>query len=93
MTLNPDGFSMGGRIFGVRNTTPLEPVYPALMLVIDVSGNYARIMIPPDVWPAAPELLELGRMVSVRGWADSFPFVPGSEQVATELHLMTGNLH
>ena len=85
MNSTSETFSIGGRIVGLRDTTPGEPLHPALMLIVEVGDEYARIVIPPAVWPAPRELLEIGRFVGVSGLTDSFPFVHGSQQVATEV--------
>jgi hypothetical protein len=78
-------FSVGGVIAGLRDTTPDEPRHPALMLVVEVGDQYARIVIPPAVWPAPREFLEIGRFVGVSGLTDSYPLMHQSQQVATEV--------
>ncbi len=84
----PHTFSLGGVIAGVRETTPEDPIHPALVLIVDVGGDYARIVVPPAVWPSACDLLPIGQRVRVVCETDSHIFVHGSRQVATEMSLV-----
>ena len=84
----PQQFSLGGVIAGVRDTTPSDGLHPALMLVVEVGGEYARIFVPRAVWPPEAELLRVGQWVRVTGQTDSWMFIHGSRQVATELSLV-----
>jgi hypothetical protein len=85
------GFSVGGVIVGVRDTTPADPAHPAVMLVVDC-GDFCRIAVPPDVWPAPRDLLAIGQYVGVSGTTDSSPLLQGSRSVATEVRLV-GTYH
>ncbi len=80
-------FSVGGVVAGIRETTPADALHPALMLVVDVGGEYCRIAVPRAVWPAGRELLQIGQRIAVSGLTDSFPFLHGSRQVAEVVHL------
>ena len=86
----PLTFSAGGVIVGVRDTTPADPVHPALLLVVHIGGHdFCRVAVPPSVWPAARELLAIGQFVGVEGTTDSSPALYGSRQVATEIRLVS----
>ena len=79
-------FSMGGEIAGLRDAAPGD-VPAGFLLVVDVGGQYCRIVVPHEVWPVARELLPAGQWVHVAGITDSYPFIHGSRQVATEVRL------
>ena len=87
MTSTTADFSLGGIIAGLRDTTPRDPMHPALMMVVEVGSEYSRIVVPAAVWPAR-ELLEVGHWVAVSGQTDSYPFMHGSQQVATAVRLV-----
>jgi hypothetical protein len=88
----PITFSVGGVIVGVRDTTTADPAHPALLVVVEIGGDFCRIAVPPAVWPAPRELLAIGQFVGVQGTTDSSPVLHGSRQVATEIRLV-GTYH
>jgi len=67
-------FSLGGVIAGLRDASSDDP---ALVLVVEVSAEYCRVVVPPAVWPAARELLEIGQRAAVTGETDSHLFLHG----------------
>ena len=80
-------FSMGGEVASLRDTAPNDALHPGFALVVDVGGQYCRIVVPHDVWPVSRELLQVGQWVHVTGVTDSCPFIHGSRQVATAVRL------
>ena len=79
-------FSLGGVIAGLRDAT-LEDAIAGLILVVDVGGEFTRIAVSPDAWPAPRKLLQIGQYVAVEGRTDSYPFIHGSHQIATAIRL------
>lgn len=80
-------FSMGGKVAGLRDTAANDALHPGFLLVVDVGGQYCRIVVPHEVWPVTRELLQPGQWVHVAGITDSYPFIHGSRQVATAVRL------
>ena len=60
-------FYLGGEVAGLRDTEPDDALHPALLLVVDVGGEYCRVVVPHEVWPVGRELLPAGQRVHVTG--------------------------
>src|SRR5690348_12358480 len=82
-------FRFTGAVADLDDTTPDEPHYPALALIIECGDDLARIVIPSTVWsPEKRDLLAVDRPIAISGESDADPFQPGARVVATSLRLL-----
>jgi hypothetical protein len=82
-------FRLTGVVADLDDTTPDEPDNPNLALIIECGDDFARIVVPTDVWPTeSRELLAVDRPLAVAGESDVDPFQQGARAVATSLRLL-----
>jgi hypothetical protein len=83
-------FALRGIVADLDETTTDEPWHPAVVLLLEVDGAFARVILPSRVLDGKQELLCAGRPVWVRGEVKES--LRGLWHVASEVRFM-GLMH
>lgn len=78
---------LGGVITAAREAAVVDGVGPGLELDLDIGDELACVLVPPDVWPTARDVLAPGRPVGIYATLDASPHECEPRHIATEVTL------